>query len=159
MESRSIIEWTNKALTDEEFDLWYRSNNIVYEKFLLFGDFMQSLFRLMKTTYLGDKNVVTETTITLTKEEQIGHFLWCWGRIVDNFKKEGIFFNYEGEHRDFCQSLFTEVFYNDQIGDSDEVLTVFFGGLFDPEIVFSKFDINFSLEMYRLFEKNLNFRQ
>ena len=80
-----LLEYINKPLSIESINLIYKSNDVEYEKALLYGDFSRSLLKIIFNTYLGDE---------LTKvSERVKHFDWCWDKVIDNFKKEDINFN------------------------------------------------------------------
>ena len=59
-------------------------------------------------THMGDE--FRETKIILTKEDNENHFVWCWNKMVDDFRKENIIIDEYGEHRDYFISFFNDSF-------------------------------------------------
>ena len=51
----------------------------------------------------------------IEEEDNHKHFDWCWNKLIDNFKKESIHFNIDGEHYDFLKGFIIETFYNQKI--------------------------------------------
>jgi hypothetical protein len=93
----NFFNYLSKNLDQDEVDIWFNANNIIPEKLELYYDFTISLYNLVMDTYLGE-NVDNETKITLSDEDNQKHFDWCWKKTVDNFSKEGLEFNQNGDH-------------------------------------------------------------
>jgi hypothetical protein len=108
----NFFNYITKNLNHEEVDVWFRVNNIYPEKLELFSDFTHSLNTLIVDTFLGDETESTETKINLSDEDNRKHFEWCWNKVVDNFNKEKIIFEKKGDHYDYFESFFFEIFYN-----------------------------------------------
>ena len=108
----NFFNYISKPVPPDEVDVWLKMNNIIPEKMELFSDFSQSLYELIKMTYLGESVNSIETKITLTNEDKKKHFEWCWNKTIENFKKEGLFFNLKGEHFDYFKIFFDDIFYN-----------------------------------------------
>jgi len=121
----NFFNYITKPLTPEDVDLWFRGNNIIPEKLELYSDFSHSLNILIVDTYLGEPPQSNETKITLSEDDNVRHFEWCWNKVVDNFKKEGLVFDYTGEHFDYFKSFFDEIFYNQKMKKSENLLVVF----------------------------------
>jgi hypothetical protein len=92
----------------------------------------------MISTYLGGSPTSTETGVVMNEDDNHNHFMWCWNKNIENFKKEEIPFNNEGEHLDYIYSLFNEVFYTQQREDIRNSINDFFGDLFNREKPFEK---------------------
>jgi hypothetical protein len=107
----NFFNYIAKPMLPEDVDIWFKVNNIIPEKMDLYYDFSFSLYYLILDTYLGDEKN-NETKITLSDEDKIKHFEWCWDKTIENFKKEEITFNRKGDHYDYFLSFFTEIFYN-----------------------------------------------
>ena len=107
----NFFNYVTKQVNPEEVDLWFKSNNIIPEKLELFSDFCQSLNELIVETYLGESDLPNETKVSMSEEDKINHFVWCWNKVIDNFLKEKIKFNRKGEHYDYFVSFFEEIFY------------------------------------------------
>ena len=81
LQPEQFYKYITEPIEKEEMALWVKAYNIKSEKTELFFDFINSLFTLIRETYLGED--------IMKKEEDIkGHFTWCWDKVVSNFKKE-----------------------------------------------------------------------
>ena len=121
----------------------------------LYYDFSFSLYYLILETYLGDEKN-NETKITLSDEDNIKHFEWCWDKTIDNFKKEEITFNRKGDHYDYFLSFFTEIFYNQKESKIKDSIGVFFNDLFDRKKPFTKSDLDMISSIYKSLDKNMS---
>ena len=121
----------------------------------LYYDFSFSLYYLILDTYLGDEKN-NETKITLSDEDKIKHFEWCWDKTIDNFKKEEIAFNRKGDHYDYFLSFFTEIFYNQKESKIKDSIGVFFNDLFDRKKPFTKSDLDMISSIYKSLDKNMS---
>ncbi len=155
MENFFNYNYIVKPLPPEDVDIWFRINNIIPEKLELYYDFTQSLNRLITDTYLGDETVSNETKIILNNEDKIKHFDWCYTKVIDNFKKEGLLFENNGEAYDYFKRFFLEVFYNQKDEMVRKSLDKFFKELFDMNTPFSKSDLDMVTLIYKSFNKNL----
>lgn len=152
------INFLITPVTDEEYDIWYRANNISIEKIQLFEDFCVSLYYLIKETYLGGGDVTTK--IQLTKEDNSAHFKWAWNKIISNFMKEGINFDfsYEGgsEDYDYFESFYYDIFYNNELDEEFKaVITNNFFDLFDYNRTLTKGDLSLFTELYKTLNRSL----
>lgn len=139
----------------EDVDIWFRVNNIIPEKMDLYYDFSYSLYQLILETYLGDE-YSNETKIVLSDEDKKTHFEWCWNKTIDNFGKEEIEFNKEGEHYEYFLSFFIEIFYNQKEDKIKDSIGVFFDDLFDRKKPFTKSDLDMVSSIYKSLDKNMN---
>jgi hypothetical protein len=96
----NFFSYISKPVDKEDVKIWIESNDICYQKFELYHDFVSSLINLIYDTYLGDDGT-QNSKIHLDSEDNKKHFQWCWNKIIENFKKEEINFKIDGEHRDF----------------------------------------------------------
>ena len=147
---KSFLTYINKPISREATIILYDANNIKYEKCELYGDFTQSLLRLIFNTYLGDD--VTNL------EQQNKHFKWCWDKNIDNFKKEGIDFESPKLYNYFLESTLV-VFYSaidkkNQDYTDKELLKIWYG-IFDYNKIKTSSDIDTLVEIYLLFEHTL----
>ena len=71
----------------------------------LYYDFCHSIYLLIIDTYLGDPEG-NETKVQMNEDDNYKHFLWCWNKNIENFKKESILFEIKGEHFDYFYSFF-----------------------------------------------------
>mgnify|MGYP001565427811 FL=1 len=79
-----FIEYISKNMEREDLILLYKINNITKERVDLFYDFTYSLNDLVFKTYMGDDITVGD--------DKNKHFNWCWGKVLESFKNEGIYF-------------------------------------------------------------------
>jgi len=145
-----------KPINHDDVEVWFNVNNMIHEKRQLFSDFTFGLHNLIKSTYLGDdSDNKTETKIVLTQEEKLTHFDWCWKKTLENFSKENIKFNLKGEHREYYEKFFMDLFYNAENKTISENISKFFEELFDEEKMFTKSDLDMLTEIYKLLNKNI----
>jgi hypothetical protein len=152
----NFFNYITKPLTPEDVDVWFRSNNIIPEKMELYSDFSHSLNILIVDTYLGEQPQSNETKITLSEEDKKKHFEWCWNKIVDNFKKEGLTFDNKGEHYDYFKSFFDEIFYNQKDEKVRKSISSFFNDLFDVKKPFTKSDLDMISTIYKMLDKHMS---
>jgi len=152
----NFFNYITKVVKPEDVDVWFRSNNIIPEKLVLFYDFTQSLNILILDTYLGDNNVGDETKIVMTQDDIDNHFLWCWNKTIDSFKKESIMFNITGEHFEYFKSFFFDTFYNQKNSEIRGSINDFFDDLFDTKKPFTKSDLDMISALYKVLDKNIS---
>jgi hypothetical protein len=151
----NFFNYIAKPMLPEDVDIWFKVNNIIPEKMDLYYDFSFSLYYLILDTYLGDEKN-NETKITLSDEDKIKHFEWCWDKTIENFKKEEITFNRKGDHYDYFLSFFTEIFYNQKESKIKDSIGVFFNDLFDRKKPFTKSDLDMISSIYKSLDKNMS---
>ena len=152
----NFFNYITKPLTPEDVDVWFRSNNIIPEKLVLYYDFTRSLNMLIVKTYLGETDNSIETKITLSDEDNENHFIWCWSRTLENFKKESINFYPKGEHLDYFKSFFDDTFYNQKNEEIRNAINDFFTDLFDTKKPFTKSDLDMISSLYKVLDKNID---
>ena len=151
----NFFNYISKPVPNEDVDVWFRINNIVFEKLELFSDFANSLNLLIVETYLGETKLSSETKISLTQEDKEKHFEWCFNKVVDNFRKEQIQFNHKGEHFDYFKTFFDEIFYNQKEEKVRYSVKEFFSDLFDVNKPFTKSDLDMIGIIYKILDRNL----
>jgi hypothetical protein len=151
----NFFNYITKNLDPEEVDIWFRVNNIIPEKMELYYDFSYSLFLLIKKTYLGDNQSNNETKVEMTDEDNTKHFKWCWDKTLYNFKKESIEFQDKGDHYDYFQSLFGELYYKQNKDAVRNSIDMFFNDLFSREKPFTQVDLDLIYNIYKTLDKNL----
>ena len=152
----NFYSWMMKPVNHDDVEVWFNVNNMIYEKRQLFSDFTFSLYYLISSTYLGDDlDNTSETKIVLSQEDKLKHFDWCWKKTLDNFSKESIRFNVKGEHREYYEKFFMDLFYNAENKTISENIVKFFQELFDEEKMFTKSDLDMLTEIYKLLNKNI----
>ena len=152
MNSAEFIKYITNPLTKEEMQLLYKANNINYDKCRLYSDFILSLNRLVINTFLGEDVIHNEEDIK-------NHFNWCITKIIDNFKEENIKFELSEELREYFYNFYIELFYkfNNKEG-MEEKLNKLAVLSFDHQRIKTRSDMDVLLELYRIFEKSLNFK-
>lgn len=152
----NFFNYISKPIPDEEVEIWFKINNIIPEKLELFYDFSQSLNSLIHETYLGEFGEIKETKITLTEEDKIKHFKWCFMKLLSNYKKEGIQFKSEGNHYDYFKSFFLEIFYNQKDEKIRNSVKDFFRVLFNLDKSFTKSDLDMISVIYKVLNENMS---
>jgi hypothetical protein len=138
----------NIPLTEEEINLVYKANNVNYERCILYSDFLESFFNLIRETYLGDEFI--------NGEQEIKHFTWCLDKVVENFKKENIFFKPKKEFKDIGFSYVKEIFYDNKDKElSGDKMIKFWNHVFKYDGLKSKSDLDAFVEMYKILDYSL----
>lgn len=153
----NFFNWMTKVIPKEEVTIWFNVHNMNYEKIELYGDFFKSLNQVILDTYLG--NDYNETKITLSEDDNLSHFEWCWMKTIESFSKENIFFKNEGEHKNYFKNFFMDTFYNQKEKNLKDAIPSFLSEVFDIEKPFSKSDLDILTELYKLLEKNLEHKK
>lgn len=151
----NFFKWVTTPVSKEEVDIWFSVNNIIPERLELYSDFCFSLFNTINDTYLGDDEV-SPTKIMLNEKDKLDHFNWCWNKVVDNFQKESLFFNKEGEHYDYFSSFYRDAYYLQKEKKVKDSIEVFLNELFNNRGTVTKSDLDMVTEIYKLLDKNLN---
>jgi len=134
----------------EEIDIWYKTHNMVYEKTELYCDFFVSVTNLIDNTYLGHD-------VTITEEDMLGHFRWCFNKVIDNFKKENITFNSKGEHFEYLWKFFHESFYLSDNPNKIKKIEEYFKHILSLDYKKTQFELDMMSEFYKILDKNLKF--
>jgi hypothetical protein len=148
----NFFNWMAKPLPKDEIIIWFNIHNMTYEKIELYGDVFKSLNHIILDTYLGDD--VSETKITLSEEDKISHFDWCWKKVIDEFRRENIIIKHDGEHKEYFKSFYLETFYNQNEIRIKDSIPKFLSEIFDVTMTYSKSDLDLLTELYKLIEKN-----
>ena len=149
----NFFRWMSNPISKEEVLIWFNIHNLNYEKIELYGDIFKSLNHVIVDTYLGDESA--ETQISLSFEEKIAHFNWCWNKMVEDFAKEKIRIKKEGEHKNYFESFFMDSFYSPKEKNIKESIPVFLDEIFDFDRPFTKSDLDLLTELYKLMDKNM----
>jgi hypothetical protein len=91
----------------------------------------------------------------MTEEDNLKHFEWCWKKTLENFQKENINFQEEGDHKDYFLSLFNEIYYKQQREVFRDSIDIFFVDLFNREKPFTQVDLDLIYNIYKTMDKNL----
>lgn len=138
----------NVPLTEEEISLVYKANNVIYERTILYRDFLDSFFTLICETYLGEEFI--------TENQENEHFNWCLNRVVDNFKQENIFFKPNKKFKNISFSDVKEIFYDEKNKEiNGDKMIKFWDNVFKYDGLKSKSDIDAFIEMYKILDYSL----
>ena len=151
----NFFNYISKPLEFDEIDIWFKANNIIFEKMDLFFDFTYSLTLIITDTYLGGDLDEKESKIEMTDEDNVNHFSWCWKKNLEYFEKEGILIEEDGEHYDYFKEFFTEIFYNHKENKIRKSIGNFFVEMFDRNKPFTKSDLDVLLTIYKSLDNNM----
>jgi hypothetical protein len=151
----NFFNYISNPLDFDEVDIWFRSNNIIFEKMDLFFDFTVSLTMIINETYLGGKNSSNDLSIDMSDEDNENHFKWCWKKNIQNFEKENIIINETGEHYDYFKDFFVEIYYNHSEEKVKNSIVDFFIETFDRQKPFTKSDLDVLLTIYKSIDSNM----
>ena len=152
MNSAEFIKYITNPLTVEEMQLLYKANDVKYDKCELYRDFIDTLNKLVTETFLGDDVINSEEDIK-------NHFDWCIEKVFFNFKKENIIFEDTLNVKEYFFNFYIELFYNvnNKKNSIDKLNKLAFLSFVYSRIK-TRSDMDVLLELYRLFEKSLNFK-
>ena len=150
----NFFNWVSKPVPKDEVQIWFNINNMSYEKVELYGDFFKSLNNKITDTYFEEEH--RETKIELSEQDKKEHFEWCWTKTLEDFLKENIKFNTEGEHKTYFENFYFDTFYARSNKNIKEALPSFLDEVFDLSKQISKSDLEIMTEIYKLMDKNLN---
>jgi len=129
--------------------LFYKENNIKYEKCELYSDFALSLIMTIFDTYMGDDVTVLD--------DQFKHFEWAWNKTILNFVEEGLDFESTLLYEYFLEFML-EVYYsitNKNELHIDKKICKLWIDIFDYHKIKTNSDIDALTEIYTIFEKSL----
>lgn len=156
----NFFNYITKPISPDDVEIWFKMNNIYPEKMELFSDFVHSLNYLIRETYLGEYDENSkETKINLTSEDNKKHFKWCWDKTIDNFEKENLFFDKVGEHYEYFESFFSEIFYEQKDKLVRDSIETFFNELFDNKKTYTKSDLDMIQSIYKSLDKTLSIKK
>ena len=143
-----FIEYISKNMEREDLILLYKINNITKERVDLSYDFTYSLNDLIFKTYMGD-----DITVGDDKDK---HFSWCWDKVLESFKKEGIYFLSTKELYNYFLTFYQESFYEEKNKTllSGDKINSFWESLFSFNKVKTMSEYESLLELYKIFNKS-----
>lgn len=144
----NFFNYITSPLGSDEIDIWFRSNNICFEKLDLFFDFSYGLNKIINETYLGE-------TFDMSEEDKQNHFMWCWKKNIENFEKENIIFNINGDHLAYFIEFFNEIFYKQTEKKVRDSISTFFNETFNLNTPFTKSDLDIILTIYKSLDTNM----
>lgn len=152
----NFFNYVTKPIKPDDVELWFKVNDIIYEKLELFSDFSLTLYLIITETYFDDEDSKPkETKILLTDEDKENHFKWCWDKTISIFKEENINFKSDGDHYTYFKTFFDETYYNQKEPTVKKSINIFFKDLFNLDKPFTKSDLDMVSNIYKLLEKNI----
>ncbi len=152
MNTIEFLRYISTPLTKEEMTLLYKANNVKYDKCELYYDFIKTLNLTVVDTYLGDDVIVDDADIKK-------HFLWCFNKVIGDFKQEGIIFESLMELKTYFFHFYNELFYpSEEKENIINKLNNLPNMSFNYNRVKTRSDMDLLIELYKLFEKSLNFK-
>jgi hypothetical protein len=145
----SFLGYINNPITKEDMMLFYKENNIKYEKCELYSDFALSLIMTIFDTYMGDD--------VTSLDDQFKHFEWAWQKTILNFVEEGLDFEGNLLYEYFLEFML-EVYYpivNKNEITIDKKISKLWLDIFDYHRIKTNSDIDALIEIYAIFEKSL----
>jgi hypothetical protein len=145
-----LIEFVSKPMRKDDVLILYRVNNVTPEKTELYLDFIQSLYNVVTTTYLGDD--------VMTKRDITKHFGWSWNQVVTSFRKEHIYFEDNIEIYSYFNLLFTESFYDEEDKSEKNIkpLMDFWFTTFNYTPIKTRSELETFFDLYKLFDKSIH---
>lgn len=150
----NFFNYMTQTVPKEDLIIWFNIHNMYYERIELFGDIFKSLNLIINDTYLG--NDYTETRIIITQEDNDNHFNWCWGKLVEDFRKENIIIDSEGDHKEYFKSFFNDTFYGENKSQVRLSIPKFLYDIFNMDKDFVKPDLDILTEYYKILQKYVN---
>jgi hypothetical protein len=150
----NFFNYMAKTIPKDEVIIWFNIHNMYYEKIDLYGDIFKSLNYIILNTHMG--NEYRETKIILTKEDNYNHFVWCWNKMIEDFRKENIIIDEEGDHKDYFISFFNDTFYDQPDKKTRESINEFLSEIFNVDKTFVKPDLDILTEFYKILQKYVN---
>ena len=143
-----FIEYISKNMEREDLILLYKINNITKERVDLFYDFTYSLNDLVFKTYMGDDITVGD--------DKNKHFNWCWDKVLESFKNEGIYFLSTKELYNYFLMFYQESSYEEKNKTplNGNKLNNFWESLFSFNKVKTMSEYESLLELYKIFNKS-----
>jgi len=147
-----------KPLDATQIDKFLSSNNINLQKTELFLDIFSSIHKIIEDTYLGSHgNLLNQNDIDYSDEDISNHFEWCWNKMINNFEKEGVYIDQDGEHKEYLKVFFYDSFYNQKDFGVRESITFFFDTIFNLDKIQTGADLEILKEMYSMMDKHIEF--
>ena len=144
----NFFNYITSPLGNDEIDVWFKSNNICFEKLELFFDFSYGLNKIVNETYLGE-------TSEMSEEDKQNHFMWCWKKNIENFERENIIFNINGDHLAYFIEFFNEIFYRQSEKKVRDSISTFLNETFNLNTSFTKSDLDIILNIYKSLDTNM----
>ena len=145
----SFLGYINNPMSKEDMMLFYKENNIKYEKCELYSDFALSLIMTIFDTYMGDD--------VTSLEDQFKHFEWAWQKTIQKFVEEGLDFETNVLYEYFLEFML-EVYYQitnkNELGIDKKICKLWID-IFDYNKIKTNSDMDALIEIYVIFNSAL----
>jgi len=125
---------------------------IIKDRVEIYKDFTINLLNYIVDFYLDKQTLSEDTDIR-------NHYNWCYNKVCDEFKLEGIDFSNNVGLRDYFYEYYYNQFYKKE-GENDNTLFLlhekFWRNIFDIEKQKNKSIINILVEVYSVFDLSIN---
>jgi hypothetical protein len=147
-----FIKYTTEVLNENELTNLYLKHNIDYDRTLLYSDFIESLFELIFTTYIGDDFYEIE--------DKFMHFDWCWFKNIENFKEENIIFITTDMCYEYFLALMYETFYENKLKneDTNKKLVNLYKNILSYTNKKTKSELDQMVKLYQMIEKTVKIK-
>jgi hypothetical protein len=145
-----FIEYLSKPMEKKDVLLIFKINKVTPEMSEFMLDFIDSLFSKVHNTYLGDD--------FMSEEDRKKHFDWCWDSVLEDFRRELIYFDRRGVFYDYFSTFIFETFYlePDKSEKNVEKTLYFIRNGFNYTKISTKSEIDNFLDLYKIFNKSFN---
>jgi len=144
----SYLEFISSESYKHQLDIWYKTYNISFEKTQLFYDFVDSLYELVESTFLGIDVIYNES-------DQKNHFTWCWDKTLEDYNKEKIYFKERGNCYEYFWNFYLEAYYFSKLEDKTVRIKEYFYKLFSFTHKKTRSELDMLTEIYKMLEQNL----
>jgi len=148
-----FIKYTTELLNEKELNSLYLKHNIDYNRTVLYSDFIESLFELIFTTYIGDEYYEIE--------DKFLHFDWCWYKNLENFKEENIIFITTDICFEYFLSLIYETFYDNKLKseETNNKLISLYKNILSYTNKKTNSEFDEMIKLYQMIEKMVQFKR
>lgn len=131
-----------------QINIFYKIHDIIPEKMVLYHEFLLLLLDKINTTYLG-------SDVLCKDEDMQNHFSWCFKQVVNQFKKERIYFKEAGECYNYLWLFLYGAYYLSDNENKLELIKEYLKVLFSYNIKKSDMDMSVMKEIYHIFNNSL----
>jgi hypothetical protein len=122
---------------------------IIKDRVEIYKDFAINLLYYIYNFYI-DKE-------TLSADDDIrNHYNWCFKKVCDEFKLEGLDFNDNNELKEYFYAYYYHQFYKVKNSCSLEYYEKFWKNIFEIDKQKNKNIINILIEIYNIYDKSIN---
>lgn len=123
---------------------------IVKDRVEIYKDFTINLLYYIDKYYLDSETLSEDTDIN-------NHYNWCFNKVCDEFKEEGIDFSKNANLRDYFYQFFYHQYYKKENQNlSLPYYEKFWRNIFEIDKQKNKNIINTMIEIYNIFDKSIN---